>query len=206
MTAVVLSKPDRLSIFQRGANVEKTKMIGTCAAALLMAALGEIIENQPAPTPGNHHLSQHGYELLIGLESCRLDPYKCSAARLTNGIGNTNNVIPGERITEEQAAQQLNANVMKFENIINQAVTVPIKQPVFDAMVIFSFNVGGNAFKSSTALRELNKGHIERACKWILPWNKITSYQNGKKVVRISAGLVERRRREYELCLQGVDK
>lgn len=185
--------------------MEKTKLIGTCAAALLMAALGDIIESQPAPPPGKHQLSKQGYELLIDLESCRLDPYKCSAHRWTNGVGNTNGVTPGQRITEQQAAAQLQKNVTSFEKVVNQSVKVQIKQPVFDAMVVFSFNVGASAFKSSTALRELNRGHIARACKWLLPWNKIVSYKNGKKIVNVSPGLTNRRKKEYALCMKGAE-
>ncbi len=186
--------------------MNKTKLIGTCTAAVLMAAIGDIVETteQNSP-PGVMHLSQSGYEVLVNLESCRLDPYQCEAKRWTNGVGNTNNVNPNESITEEQAARDLVRNVYSFETLVNKSVNVHIKQPTFDAMVIFSFNVGASAFKSSTALRELNRGRIAWACKWLLPWNKITVYKNGKAQKIVSAGLKKRREREYKLCMKGVN-
>ena len=180
----------------------RVKLIGTCAAAVLMGALTQI-PTEPA-APGEHRLSERGYAVLIGLESCRTEPYKCSANRWTNGVGNTNNVNPNKKIDEVQAAKDLKNNVAKFEKAVNSSVKVQIKQPVFDAMVIFSFNVGVGAFKSSTALRELNRGHIANACRWLLPWNKITVYENGKATKAVSAGLKVRRRKEYDLCMEGA--
>lgn len=178
-------------------------MIGTCVAGLLLSALAVIPD---APTkPGDMRLSQAGYELLLDYESCRLEPYKCSANKWTDGVGNTVGVKPGEKITEREAAEDLKSNVARFERAVNQAVKINIPQPVFDAFVVFSFNVGVGGFQSSTALKQLNSGNIPLACEWLLPWNKITVInERGEKVKVVSPGLDNRRRAEYAMCMQGV--
>lgn len=182
--------------------MRKTKMIGTCVAALLMSALS-LLPDEPTE-PGEMRLSQDGYELLLNVESCRLKPYQCSANRWTNGVGNTNDVDPNKEITEEQAAIQLKKNVAMFERAVNESVTVELPQPIFDAMVIFSFNIGVAGFKSSTALKKLNKNDFDAACRWILPWNKITVYENGVAKKVVDDGLKNRRFKEYTLCMKGV--
>lgn len=182
--------------------MRKTKMIGTCVAAVLMSSLA-MLPDEPTK-PGEKRLSEQGYELLLDLESCRLKPYQCSADRWTNGVGNTNDVDPNKEITEEQAAIQLKKNVAKFEQAVNDSVTVELPQPVFDAMVSFSFNVGVAGFKSSTALKKLNSGNFSEACRWLLPWNKITVYENGRAKKVEDEGLKNRRFKEYTYCMKGV--
>ncbi len=107
-------------------------------------------------------------------------------------------------ITEKQAAIDLKNNVGHFETSVNKLTTKQLPQNVFDAMVIFSFNVGAGAFKSSTALKKLNEGDFKSACEWILPWDKITVIENGKSKKVVSEGLKNRREAEYKLCMKGV--
>lgn len=182
--------------------MRKVKMIGTCVAGLLMSALA-MLPSEPTK-PGEMRLSTEGYEILLNLESCRLKPYQCSANRWTNGVGNTENVDPNKEITEEQAAIQLKKNVAKFETAVNNQLDEEIPQPIFDAMVIFSFNIGIGGFESSTALKNLKAGEFSEACRWILPWNKITVIENGVAKKVVSEGLKNRRFQEYTLCMKGV--
>lgn len=173
-------------------------------AGALLSALAAF--NAIPPETGQYQLSQEGYEELLDFESCRLEPYQCSAGEWTDGVGNTIEVTPGRKITEKEAAADLKKNVSRFEKLINETVKVPINQTIFDSFVVFSFNVGGGAWRSSSALRLLNEGNYLGACTWILPWNKVTVIENGVEKKVESNGLKRRRESEYTMCVKGVNQ
>lgn len=184
--------------------MKNQKMIGTCLAGALLSALASF--NAIPPEHGQYQLSQEGYEELLDFESCRLEPYQCVAGEWTDGVGNTVDVEPGKKITEKEAAADLKKNVARFEKTINQTVKVPINQTIFDAFVVFSFNVGEGAWRDSSALRILNQGDYLGACTWLLPWNKVTVIENGVKKKVVSEGLKRRRESEYSMCVKGVNQ
>ena len=95
-------------------------------------------------------------------------------------------------ITEEKANELFWSDVYPFVQIINKKVEVPLSQNMFDALVSFVFNVGINAFRKSTLLRELNKGNYLAVEGELKRWNKVTI--DGEKVV--SDGLANRREEE----------
>jgi RHS repeat-associated protein len=98
-------------------------------------------------------------------------------------------------IDEDKATELLKTDVKDIaEKAVKANVTVDLSQNEFDALVAFSFNVGGAALKSSTLLKNVNSGTataetIEGNFK---SWNKIT--KDGKKVE--AAGLTKRRKQE----------
>jgi GH24 family phage-related lysozyme (muramidase) len=59
-----------------------------------------------------------------------------------------------------------------------------------------AFNCGVAAIGKSTATRRLNAGNIAGGCEALTWWNKA-----GGRVIR---GLLERRKREQALCMQGL--
>lgn len=69
-------------------------------------------------------------------------------------------------------------------------------QPVYDALVSFSFNVGTGAACRSTLVSYLNRHQWWQACDQLTRW----VFVNGK----VSAGLERRRQAERKLCLSGV--
>jgi len=127
-------------------------------------------------------------------------PYKDSADLWTIGYGHLikENEDFGEGIPDDQADALLAHDVKVAENVINANVKVPLTQNEFDALVMFTFNVGNNAFKNSTLLRKLNAGDKQGAADELLRWTKITL--NGEKIN--SAGLAYRRdvERDYFLA------
>ena len=82
-------------------------------------------------------------------------------------------------------------DLKKFESAVNSAVTVPINQNQFDALVSLTYNIGTGAFKESTLLKKLNAGDCRGASAQFVVWNK-----GGGKVMQ---GLVNRRAVEREL-------
>lgn len=139
-------------------------------------------------------ISQKGLDLLKSCEGLRLRAYQDSGGIWTIGYGTTSNVKSGDIISKDQAESLLRQDLEKFEdsvslNVVNHKIT----QSQFDALVLFSYNVGSSALKSSTLLKKVNSGDIKGASTEFLKWNKV----NGKEIV----GLTNRRKKEQELFL-----
>ena len=167
----------------------KNGLIGTCSAALFLSALAYF-------NAGSLRTSDTGVMLILGYESCRLDPYHCQAKVWTDGVGNTFDVVPNQRITETHAARDFVHNLKHFEKGLSSMIDVNVSQNVWDSLVSFSYNVGLGAFQDSTLLKKLNKGDTTGAGKELTRW----VYSDGK----ILNGLMARRQAETELCL-GLD-
>lgn len=122
---------------------------------------------------------------LIEFEGCRLSAYKCPAGVWTIGIGHTQGVRQGQKITEAQALQLLRGDLLPCEQCVDD-LGVCKTQGQFDALVDFVFNLGCNALLRSTLLRRIKEGSSETVIRkefgrWI--------YAGGKKLT----GLVKRR-------------
>ena len=105
-----------------------------------------------------YKLSEKSFELLKRFEGCKLTAYQDSAKVWTIGYGHTHNVKAGMNITQAQADAFLQEDVAKFEQGISQTLRelgTKVTQNQFDALVIFSFNVGLRAFQKSTMAKKL---------------------------------------------------
>lgn len=108
------------------------------------------------------HTSKNGLDLIKRFESFRPKPYLCPASVATIGYGST--VYPSgrkvtlqdEEITESEACVYLGYDVAKFERAVSSCVKVPINQNQFDALVSFTYNLGGAALAKSTLLKKIN--------------------------------------------------
>lgn len=137
-------------------------------------------------------LSEKGLELLKSYESLRLTAYRDSGGVLTIGWGHTKGVKEGDTCTLAEATQFLLDDVAEAEKAINKQ-NLNLNQNQYDALVSFVFNVGADAFKKSTLLKELkknpnNQDNIKREFR---RWN----IDNGK----IVDGLINRREKEIKL-------
>lgn len=133
--------------------------------------------------------------LVTNYEGLRLEAYQDSVGVWTIGYGHTDDdVFPGMTITEDEADQILMEDVDRFEEFVNDAVTVPLTQWQFDALVSFCFNLGQGNLGGSTLLRVLNGGDYKTAAQEFNEW----IYAGGKKL----RGLVRRRKAE-SLMFQG---
>ena len=111
----------------------------------------------------------------------------------TYGFGTTEGVRPGDTITPPKALERKLREVQGFEGALKTCVTVPLAQGEYDAYVSLAYNIGSDAFCSSTLVRLLNAGDYAGACKQILRWDKF----KGQPV----RGLTLRRQREYATCI-----
>lgn len=121
----------------------------------------------------------------------------------TIGYGHTNNagppvVLKGMTISEAEALRILENDLAGVEVQVREAVTVPLNDNQFGALVSFAFNCGAGALRKSTLLKKLNRGDYIGAADEFLKWNK-----SNKKVL---AGLTKRREAERALFLTPVTR
>lgn len=148
--------------------------------------------------------SEKGIALIKAHEGLRLEAYPDPAhgwAVPTIGYGHTSAagsppVTKGMKITEAGATEILRNDLRKFERYVLDAVTVPLNQNQFDALVSFTFNLGPGNLRKSTLLRKLNARDYAGAADQFLVWNKA-----GGKVLN---GLTKRRTAERALFLTPV--
>ena len=137
-------------------------------------------------------LGPQGAALIKDYEKCRLSAYLPTADDVpTIGYGHTRDVSMGDTCTQEQADAWFLEDVAWAEECVSEAVNVPLTQEQFDACVSLCFNIGANAFKTSTLVRKLNAGDMAGASLQFLRWDK----QRGK----VLAGLTRRRMAEVRL-------
>lgn len=130
-------------------------------------------------------ISQQGLDLLIAREGKRNDAYLDSVGVLTIGVGHTGpEVHLGLHWNDDQIEAALRADLDRFEDAINDSVTVGLEQYQFDALASFVFNVGNGAFSSSTMLKKINLGQFElvpaQFDRWHIP-PEITRRRNGER-------------------------
>ncbi len=116
--------------------------------------------------------SAQGLDLLTQREGKRNDAYLDSVGVWTIGVGHTGpEVHAGLHWSDEQVHETLARDVARFEDAVNFAVTVPLAQHQFDALVSFSFNVGEQALKTSTLVKKINAGDAGAADEFDR-WNR----------------------------------
>ena len=141
---------------------------------------------------------ENGKQLIKKSESLKLKTYLCPAGSPTIGYGHTGpDVKMGMEITEQQANELLDRDLISSENAVQRRVKVVLTQNQFDALVSFTFNLGEGALKDSTLLKKLNAEDYKGAADEFLKWNK--NRVNG--VLMESNGLTTRRQKERALFL-----
>lgn len=145
--------------------------------------------------------SPAGIALIKRYEGLELEAYQDIADVWTIGYGHTGpDAKPGAVWTEQIAEAALTRDLELREDAVTRLVSVPLNQHEFDALVSFVYNVGVAAFKTSTALKRLNRGDRTGAADALTWWNKA----NVDGVLRPVEGLTRRRAAERELFLRPV--
>jgi lysozyme len=142
--------------------------------------------------------SDRGLEKTKEFEGLRLTAYQDSGGVWTIGYGHTGSAKPGMTITQEKADELLRLDVHWAVSCVNNAVTVPVNQNQFDALVDFTFNIGCGAFRNSTLLRRLNAKNYAEAAEEFTRWK----FVKGVEV----AGLLRRREADKKLFTTPVEK
>ena len=150
-------------------------------------------------------ISSKGLNFLKNYETLQLKMYNDSAGHATIGYGHLIHLGPisgqaSEKpfengLTKEQASALLKQDLSKYEQAVNDNVKVPLCQQEYDALVIFCYNIGIHGFKSSSALKEINKKHYHLVGSKMKLWNRA----GGK----VSRGLRNRRAEEVEIFEKG---
>ena len=149
------------------------------------------LSNTPVAEP--KRTNRNGLQLIKAFEGLRLQAYKDPVGIWTVGYGTTRNARPGMTISEAEAEAFLQADLVRFEQAINDALQVPVNDNQFSALSCFTYNVGPGAFRSSTLLRMLNQQDVYGAADQFPRWNKAGG--------RPLAGLTRRRQAERLLFL-----
>jgi lysozyme len=140
------------------------------------------------------NISRRGLDLIAHFESFQPKPYICPAGKLTIGYGH---VIRSDekftRIDERKANEILLADCKLAEQAVKQ-VESHLNQNQFDALVCFVFNVGNQAFLTSTMRKLIIADKLDEAADQFDRW-----VHAGKKVLQ---GLVNRRHAEKQLFLK----
>lgn len=75
-------------------------------------------------------------------------------------------------LSPERCAELLKQDTATAQRAVGRLVTEPVTQEQFDALVSFTFNVGGGNLASSTLLRKLNAGDCHGAAAEFPRWNR----------------------------------
>lgn len=132
-------------------------------------------------------------ELVKEFESLKLVAYQDFVKVWTIGWGHTKTARKGMRITVPAAEELLRQDLEEHAKFVDKYVTVLLNQNQYDALVSFTFNLGGGSLKNSTLLKKLNAKDYAGAADEFLKWNKA-----GGKVLN---GLTRTRERERALFL-----
>lgn len=132
---------------------------------------------------------------LRAFEGLRLVSVPVAHGRHEVGYGHTCR-SPCE-VTPEEAERLLYEDACIALRAVAHAVRYPLSIAQQAALASFAFNVGAGALLRSTLVKKLNAGDVRGAADEFGRW----IYAGGN----VLPGLVERRRRERELFLSGVD-
>jgi len=138
------------------------------------------------------HITQAGLDLICRSEGFSPVIYLCPAGYPTIGYGhliteaNKEQFLDG--IDELEALDLLKTDVQKAEQSVLRLINVPLTDGQFDALVSFTFNLGGGALQRSTLRRKINRGEHSAIPAEFMKW----VWAGGRK----QKGLVRRRRAE----------
>ncbi|MEM7771605.1 MAG: lysozyme [Cyanobacteria bacterium P01_A01_bin.37] len=150
------------------------------------------VKANPATVP-HRGINNAGKELIKRFEGLKLQSYLCPADVWTIGYGSTDGIVQDMKISEGEADNLLEKDLVRFEKAVNTFVEVPLNDNEFSALVSLAFNIGIGAFKRSTLLKLLNKNKRAIAAREFDKW-----IWGGEKIL---PGLVARRAAEKDLFL-----
>lgn len=133
-------------------------------------------------------------------EGLRLYSYKDVIGVWTACYGETANIKPGMKFTKEQCDDMFIESLAKHERALRRCLNSPDTIPVktYVAFLSLAYNIGEGGFCRSSIVRKWNAGDGYGACNALLLYNKA-----GGRVVQ---GLVNRRRAERALCVNGLNE
>ncbi len=136
------------------------------------------------------HITQNGIDLIKRFEGFSRTVYFCPAGYPTIGYGHV--VKPYEDfsagIDEVQAEELLRQDAVIAERAVLRLISVPLTDGQFDALVSFTYNLGGGALQRSTLRRKINREEHAEVPEQFMRW----VWAGGRKL----KGLIRRREAE----------
>ncbi|WP_412057394.1 lysozyme [Bartonella sp. DGB2] len=141
-------------------------------------------------------VSDKGLNLIKRFEGFSPTVYFCPAGYPTIGYGHVvkDNEEFSAGIDEAHAIALLRQDTVVAERAVLRLINVPLTSNQFDALVSFTYNLGGGALQSSTLRRKINRGEHNEAPEQFLRW----VFAGGRKL----KGLILRRQAEADLYQQ----
>lgn len=134
-------------------------------------------------------VTQNCIDIIKHYEGFSSKPYVCPAGYLTIGIGHL--ILPNEKfdeVTVEEGENILRKDLIKSEKSVLRCIKVPLEDHQFDALVSFTFNLGGGALQCSTLRQKINREEHEDVPDEFRRW----VFAGGREL----KGLVKRRETE----------
>lgn len=124
-------------------------------------------------------LDEKGRKALHDREGLRLKPYLDTRGVPTIAIGNTY-YLDGKKVTMQDKSLSIqeatllgNVTANRFAFEVNKLIKSKVNQNQFNACVSLAYNIGVGRFKTSTALRLINKNPNDPAiAKAFMMWTK----------------------------------
>ena len=142
------------------------------------------------------NITQNGLDLIKRFEGFSRIVYFCPAGYPTIGYGH---VVKDDEdfsagIDESQAEELLRQDVQIAERAVLRLINVPLTDGQFDALVSFTYNLGGGALQRSTLRRKINREEHAEVPEQFMRW----VWAGGRKL----RGLVRRREAEIAIYIQ----
>lgn len=134
-------------------------------------------------------VTQNAIVLIKHFEGFSSKPYVCSGGFLTIGTGHL--ITKNEKfdeITEDEGEELLRNDLIKSESSVLRLISIPLEDYQFDALVSFTFNLGGGALQCSTLRQKVNREEHDDVPDEFRKW----IYAGGRKL----KGLIKRRETE----------
>lgn len=136
-------------------------------------------------------------ELIAASEGCRLRAYRCPSGVPTIGWGHTEGVRMGDTCTQHQADLWLVTDLQQRTARVEEMCRRRPTRNQLGALVSLAYNIGTEALRGSTALRQHNAGNDQAAARAFALWDK--ARVGG--ALTVLPGLTARRARETALYL-----
>ena len=147
----------------------------------------------PHPANDNLRISDAGLALIEQFEGFEPDWYLDPVGVPTIAFGWTGALPAGfsPPLTRAQGRELLRQTVGRYGDAVRDAIDVPLHQNQYDALVSFTYNLGGGALRESTLRTKLNAGDVAGAAAEFDRWVRAGG--------RVYQGLVRRRAAERAL-------
>jgi lysozyme len=132
-------------------------------------------------------------DLIKRFEGKVLTAYKCSADKWTIGWGHTSGVKKGMVISNDQAEEFFQQDLLHHWLIVKKNITVELTQGQVDALTSFVFNVGPGEFIGKSVMTYTN----DKRFKEVPARLKLYKWSGGK----ITQGLINRRAAECAMWM-----